>query len=382
MALTRTQQFLETTKRCTRPLICLPTAAGIDEYATAIALTYFFSKLEKTVALVADDGALPNELRYLPLDYSIDSSLSHLQQFAIELDASKTPVHELSYELKEQKLCVYISPKSGGWKPSDVSLVAGAYKYDLLVCVGASDLAAFGSLFEQHAPFFFNVPIINIDHRSDNEQFGQINLVDMTASSCGEILHELIESIDHGLVDESFATACLTGMMAKTKSFRHTKVSPKTLERASRLLSQGAKRDVIVDHLYRKRSLGTLRLWGRALARLTSDPEFPLVWTLLSRQDLLHAGAQSHELEGVVEELMISSPQAKMALILHEHEKEGVCGLFYTQPPYHAAHLLADVTHTGSEALTRFYLKDSTLPAAQQHILTILRTQLKKTPTL
>ena len=126
-----------------------------------------------------------------------------------------------------------------------------------------------------------------------------MNVVDVTAAACGEVCHDLVEMIEPGLMDEEVATAFLTGMIAKTKSFKAANVTPKTLQTASKLMARGAKRDLIMQQLYKTRSVGTLRLWGRALARLKTDEKERVVWTMISQQDFLHAGAQEEDLSDV-----------------------------------------------------------------------------------
>lgn len=378
MALTSTQQFLETIKRSSSPLICLPKGAGIDGYATALGTFAMLQKLEKRVDIVSADGPLPKELHFLADNISIEDTFKNLQQFVIQLDASRTPVDELSYELKNGTLSVYVSPKSGRWESSDVQFHPKGFKYDLLISIGAPDLESFGHLFSGHTEFFYNVPIINIDHTTENEHFGHVNAVDVTASACGEVLHNLLESIEQELIDDHVATACLTGMIAKTKSFKNAHVTPKTLQTASKLMSRGAKREDIVNALYRKRSVGTLRLWGRALARLKSTDDGTCVWTMLSTQDFMHAGAEPEDLHGAVDELMTSSPHAKIIILLYE-QGESIRGLVHTHAPFHAKQLGRPFGATGTGQTSLFELTQTSMAGAEQQVLTHIKQELKKT---
>src|SRR3989338_1539802 len=248
MALQQSQQVLEAIKRSTRPLICIPSGANADHYATALGLSKVLKKLEKDAVIVAADGKPPKHLHFLSGHEEIKDQLQQLRQFVIELDTSKTKVDQMTYELKDEKLFVYLSPKTGFWDAKDVHATSSGYKYDLIICIGSPDFESCAQLYTENPDFFYRTPIINIDHSPENEQYGQMNVVDLTASACGEVCHDLIETIAPGLIDEEVATAFLTGMIAKTKSFKTHNVTPKTLQTASKLMAKGAKR----EHIDRK----------------------------------------------------------------------------------------------------------------------------------
>ena len=250
MALRDSQQVLEAIKRSERPLICIPSGADADHYATALGLSTVLKKLEKQPTIVAADGKPTKNIQFIPGGEQIRGKIENLRQFVIELDASKTKVDELSYEIKDDKLRVYLSPKKGFWDEKDVRTSTSGYRYDLIICIGSPDFESCAHLYSENPDFFFRTPIINIDHSPENEHYGQINVVDLTASACGEVCHDLIESIESGLIDEDVATAFLTGMIAKTKSFKTSNVTPKTLQTASKLIAKGAKRELILQSLY------------------------------------------------------------------------------------------------------------------------------------
>ncbi len=379
MALKETQQILETIKRSAKPLICVPAGGGPDAYAAAIGLSRVLSKLGKKPEIAAADGPAPQNLRFLPGHEEVRGTLENLRQFVIELDASKTKVQELSYQMKGDRLFVYLSPKTGSWNQDDVRLSASGYKFDLIICVGAPDLESCAALYRENPDFFFSTPIINIDHTPENEQFGQFNVVDLTAVSCGEVCHDLVERIEPGLLDEETATAFLTGMIAKTRSFKHKNVTPKTLTTASKLLARGAKRETAVHHLYRTRSVHTLRLWGRALARLKADPEAKLVWSLLSQQDFMHAGAEEHDLPDVIDELIASTPEAKVVVLLYEQRDRGICGIIRAEHPLSAAALAAPFKPAGGREDVRVCFTGKNIVQVEKELIGKLKESLKKT---
>jgi len=377
MALQTHQQFLETIKRSKTPLICVAQGAGPDGYGSALGIARVLQKLEKQPQIVAVEETPTKQISFLTDHGLIKNRLENLQQFVIELNAKETPVEELSYELKEDRLYVYLSPKKGQWSKEDIQLTASAFRYDLIIVIGANDLEACGHLYLENTEFFLRTPIINIDHSPSNEHFGQINAVDLTACACGEVCHDLIDSFEAEFIDEEVATAFLTGMIAKTKSFKHKNVTARTLQTASKLIAKGARRDMIVHHLYRTRSVETLRLWGRALARLKSDESINAVWTLLSQQDFLHAGAKEQDLPDVIDELLSTSPQAKIIIVLYEDAQKNACAIIQTDHEYHALQLLSPLNPTGNSREARLFLKDKHIVDAEKLILDTIRNNQK-----
>ncbi|MBI4714247.1 hypothetical protein HY771_03640 [Candidatus Uhrbacteria bacterium] len=220
-------------------------------------------------------------------------------------------------------------------------------------------------------------PIINIDHSPENEHYGQINVVDLTASACGEVCHDLIASIEDGLIDEEIATAFLTGMIAKTKSFKTKNVTPKTFQTASRLIAKGAKREHIVQNLYRTRSIDTLRLWGRALARLKIDEQAKIVWTMLSQQDFMLSRAQENDLPEVIDELITTSPDAKIVVLIYENSERNICAIVRVEKPMDAITLCAAFHASGVREEVRLCFTNKTVAQVEKELIEHLKEKIK-----
>lgn len=378
MALAHPNQFFETVRRSTRPLLLIPHGAGPDGYATALGLCEVFEKLGSKPDMVAADGPAPSSLRFLSGHERIQGDLPRLRTVSVELDASRTKLKEVVRQDRDGRTFLTLVTEEGSWEEPDVRLAVSDYQYDLAICLGAQDLDSCAPLYGRHPDFFFRTPIINIDHSPANEYFGHLNFVDYTAAACGEVCHDLLQSADPDLMDASIATAFLTGLIAKTRSFKTPNVTPKTLQTAGALLAHGARRDQIITHLYRTRSVSTLRLWGRALARLKHDADTRAVWTLLSRQDFLHAGAEEEDLPEVMDELIATSPHAHIALLAFENRQGHVSLVLRTEPPLNALHLASSFHPIGSKDTVHFCLPEKTLIQIERDILPLLLETAKK----
>ncbi len=377
MALQAHEQFLAALERAERPLIVLPEQADIDHFVSAFGVAALLAKLQKPVDIATSGGTAPKALNFLGAKVDIRGDLPNIRKLTISVDAKTAKVDELSYDIKDETLHIHLLPKSGHWKPEDVEVKTDHYRYDIVISVGASDFESLGELYRLYADFFFQVPIINIDYASANEHFGQMNLVDINAVSISEVCHDLFKRIDASLIDEEVATYFLTGMIFKTKSFRSDRVTPKTLQVASDLIAQGARRDDIVENLYKTRTIETLRLWGRALARLKSSHAGSLVWTLLTRQDFVNAGTNESSIENVVEELMMSSPNAKIGVLFYERKNGTINAMVHAIRPHDALYLGAPFRAIGTREEARLKLTDEDILVAEKNVISHIKKQMR-----
>lgn len=338
MALTPEQQAVELISRAKQILLIAPEHATVDHLSSIAAAGELLKALHKNFDAVVsqfDTKTLPSFLRSI----EIRPSLGAIRAFHVQLKVSQTPVEELSYDVKDGLLDVTIVPKQGEWTPQDLTFKSGQDRYDLVIAFGSPDLASLGAPARDQAGFFYRTPIINIDCRSTNEHWGQLNLVRLTAVSVTEVLYAWMKEWNKNLINKEMATAMLAGMISETKGFRTTDVTPATLAASSELMSLGADRQGIVHALWRTRTVNVLKLWGRALSRLEQDRDTGLVWSVLADADFVESGAVPAELEGIVDELIAFAPEAKVVVLIAQTKNETIVRL-HAEPPYSAAELV------------------------------------------
>lgn len=378
MALSERQQVLEQLRKAERPLIAFRKDWNPDAAASAIGLAAALEGMGKKCEIVCDGFAPAEHLAFLPRLNRVRPEMAGLRTFVISVDTQKSRVGELSYEAKDGFLHIYLTPKHGALSPEHVKTGATDYRHDLIVVLDTPDLPSLGAIREEASDFFFRTPIVNIDHSPANEQFGQVNWIDATAASTSEIVYGLVRDLGRP-VDAELATAFLTGIVAKTRSFKAGAITPQTLTAASDLIAAGAARDTIVSSLYRTKTIPTLRLWGRALARLKYDPTLKLVSTMLTRQDFALAGAGEAALNDIVDDLIMSSPEAETVALMHERESGEICCTIRSELRRDADALSAKWDGRGGRTQSVCFLKGKSPGEAEQEILAHLRSEMKKT---
>jgi len=289
------------------------------------------------------------------------------------LDVTKKQLDEFSYNVEKDKLNIFITPKQGIFNSDDIKTSNSDYKYDLVFVLDTPDLESLGKIHEKHTDFFYNTTVINIDHNAQNEHYGQINLTNLNAVASSEILYELFDSFEKKLVDSEIATCLLTGIIAKTRSYKTPNVTPKTLNISSELMALEADREKIVKNLYRTRSIATLKLWGRVLARLHSDSEVKIAWSMLNSHDFVEAGADKEDLPDVIDELISTMPGIEIVALIYQMEAEKICCIVQTLKDLNALYLTKQFTPTGSKNQSRFNIEKKTLPEAEKEIIETIK---------
>lgn len=143
--------------------------------------------------------------------------------------------------------------------------------------------------------------IINIDHHTSNENYGNLNYLDCSASSVGEIIYELITSIDINLLDEKISTCLFTAIMTDTGSFRYSNVSSKTFGVASHLTRHRINSHLIANNIYNRNTYPGLKLLGEALLTLEIDESSYVSWLTITRKMLSDTNAKDEEIEGIID---------------------------------------------------------------------------------
>lgn len=377
--LNENQQIHEQINRAKEILITCKEYYSADGLAAVLTMYKILSKLGKHTQIAINNFSPQPQFTFLEGQSVIKDDLYHLKKFTIQVDTTKTPVEELSYDKQDKKLIISLTPKTGTYSEQDVHFSASNYKFDLIIVIDSPDLESLGSLYEKQADFFYHTPIINIDHSPANEYFGQINKVDLTATSSSEITYTLLQTLGPELIDETIATYIYTGMTEKTKSFRSTSVTPHTLHIASQLIQSGAEREKIVTHLYRTKSIQILKLWGRALANLQLEPKLKLVWTSLTANDFALAGASEEQLQGLVNEIISETPQADVIVLFIESTNSSNINVkIFTNHKYNALGLLKQFSPQGNKLEASANFINQHIAEAERNVIASIKAELEK----
>ena len=381
MALTEIEQLKKIIEDKKHILIVFRADGRGDAIGSALAWQLYLTEHGKQADVVCADFALPDSFKFLKGAESIKKSLGNLQKFIILVDGKKAGIKELSYDVKDEKLRIFITAKEGSVSKEDITTMQSEFKYDLIFALDAPDPASLGNIFFNNTDFFARTPIVNIDHKAGNEHFGGINFVDITASTTAELSYGLFQKMAMDRVTPEIANALLAGMIAGTNSFKKPNVRPAALSIASELVNLGADRGNIIKNLYQTKSIAAFRLWGAVLSHLQHDYSLGLVWSIITRDDFARTGAKENDLEPIVDELIANSAAAQSTLLLYERPeadetgKHAIQGLFQTKKNNFDSHaVLAKFKPKGEKNNATFkIMENKTLKEAEEEIIQILK---------
>ncbi len=321
MELTPKQQAIELIKQADTILLLTHKNPDGDSLGSLLALALALKKLGKKPTAISIDPT-PQFLNFLPAQETLEKELNYSNDLVLHLDTSKTQIANIGYKQlpDEQKIMIVVTPKAGKFTKEDIVFPETKPEYDLVVVLDTPDLARLGSIADQFADVFYEIPVVNIDHHPGNDYFGKVNWIDLTATSTAEILVSLLESLGAGksLLDADIATALLTGITTDTASFQNANTTPKAFTVAAQLVAAGGRQQEIVRNIYKTKPLSTLKLWGLALSHIVENPEHHFIYSTLTRKDFEEAGAEEHESSGVIDDLLKSADGSHFVMLASE----------------------------------------------------------------
>lgn len=151
--------------------------------------------------------------------------------------------------------------------PSYLAFLGGKYKtftqpkrFDVCICIDCGDIGRVGA---RSALFSEASLIVNIDHHYANTKFADINLVDDSSSSAGEICYELLSKMD--AVTQNIAFYLYTAICADTGGFKFSNTAPKTLRAAADLLEYSINAAKINKLLFDTESYSVFQIKGEIM---------------------------------------------------------------------------------------------------------------------
>ncbi len=245
-----------------------------DALGSLLGMHLLLSQLEKDPAmfLAADEFPLPHEYRYLPLDGVMNE-----------------PPDDL-----EERLVVFLDCGNIDRMPVAFLRTDG-------------------------------IRIVNVDHHHDNTRFGEVNLVDPSASCTAELVWRLAHELGVAIT-EPMAEALYVGLVTDTGRFMYRNTGSDAHRMAAELIEAGASPQKVNRQVFESLPFCRLKLLARALARVHRLDAGAITATHLTREDFVDTGSDEHDSEGIVDHLR-SVEGTVVAVLVRELLAEERAGL-------------------------------------------------------
>lgn len=366
------EQAIHLLEQSHHPLIVTRAQYSGDGLAAVCALGLVCHALGKQADLACANFSLPHRYSFLPLADTIRGTLPSLRRVNIRIPTDKLNINDCHYEVRQDVLEISLSPTSGQFNLTDLRATVSDWHYDLIIAVDAPDWESLGALYSEHRELYYARPSITIDASAANEEFGTVNLVDLTAGSVCAALSTILQRHYPTQLTPDVTTCLLAGIIDRTRGFRSSTIHPETLQLASTLMEHGARREEIIHFLYYNRSVGTLKLWGRTLQTLTSHANGRVVSATVSAADFAATTTSADNLPDLVDELLAASPQVELIVLAAETAPQTVTVLVKSLGPLDVLQTLGRYQPQGDRHTVRFSLSPAETTTVTQTIVDTL----------
>jgi len=244
------------------------------------------------------------------------------KEFIVSLDTSVTPVSQLRYEKKEDRIEVIFSPKSLSLKADLVSFKEGRLLCDCAILFGITDIESLEETFAASPDFFTETPLINIDNEDANKCYGEANLVNTQKTSLAEIIYELVSKMSKEPMDKDSATLLLTGILNTTELFLGESTNADTLLTSSELMRLGADLIKAQELVKSDKPLNILQLAGRASVRSKMDEKYNTLWSFLTAEDFEKTNTSPEDTPSVLHQIEKNFPPRDVKALLWQNPQE------------------------------------------------------------
>jgi phosphoesterase RecJ-like protein len=166
-------------------------------------------------------------------------------------------------------------------------------EYDAVFLMECSDVERPG------LPSLKNQFVVNIDHHSTTEDFGQINWIDPTAGAVGEMIYNLAKALGIEFTKE-IAECIYTAILTDTGSFHFSNTTERTLKIASELVRLGVEPARISQALFYSYPFSRIKLLGLVLSTIERDESGKIAWVTVNQETMYEADASEEDSDGIV----------------------------------------------------------------------------------
>lgn len=221
-------------------VILLPETATRDAIAAGLALYLSFTQLQKKVTIAYPRQPIVGWSHLVGVN-KLTQNLGN-KNFVISLDYTEGAIEKVSYNIEGNKFNLVIEPRTGAplFNEKNVTYSYSGMSADLVIVIDAPTRESLGKYYLDNKQLFVDKPVIVVDNKLANSQFGKINFVRPTAS-VSEIVTQLMISLQMP-IDSDIASNLYDGITLGSRNFGAPTVNADTFEAAAYLLRQGARK--------------------------------------------------------------------------------------------------------------------------------------------
>lgn len=171
--------------------------------------------------------------------------------------------------------------------------------YDLVITL---DVAAIDRVMDSKILFDKAKCTVNIDHHKTNPKFGDYQIIEPEASSCGEVLFNYFKK-NNWSIDKDTAICLYTAIMTDTGNFRFENTSANTFRAAADLVETGIIPNNIYKKCYETKTKNFVMFQNYCVNKATFLNDNKIAYTTVYKKDLEKFSAGDDYTDGIAETL-------------------------------------------------------------------------------
>lgn len=141
--------------------------------------------------------------------------------------------------------------------------------------------------------------LVNIDHHHSTENYAAVNWIDESACAVGEMVYRIAKGLGIAITP-AIATNIYTAVVTDTGSFQFPSTTADTFRMAAELADCGADVSGIARNVFYSNPLTKVNSMMVMLNRMKLDCDGRLVWTAITREDMIRHNCMGDDVEGLV----------------------------------------------------------------------------------
>jgi phosphoesterase RecJ-like protein len=189
--------------------------------------------------------------------------------------------------------------------------------YDLVITL---DVASIERV--RDAKIFFDKAkcTVNVDHHKTNPKYGDYQIIEPEASSCGEVLYNYFKKHDWEITED--AAICLyTAIMTDTGNFRFENTTASSFKAVAELVEKGANPNFIYKKCYETKTKNLVMFQNYCVNKAEFLNDNKIVYTTVYKKDLEKFSAGDDFTDGIAETLR-AIDSTEVSFVLKEVESK------------------------------------------------------------
>lgn len=244
------QQVVDKIKDSTNILITVSNDPSVDALSAMLGLSLLLDKLDKHATAVFS-GEVPPAISFLQPEKTFENTTDSLRDFIIALNKEKAD--HLRYKVDGDMVKIFITPYRTTITQNDLEFSQGDYNVELVLALGVDKQEHLDAALEAHGRILHDAAVVTLTAGDQTSNLGGIDWHDSNASSLSEMVTSLADALkddkNKSLLDDSIATAFLTGIVAETDRFSNSRTTSKVMTVASQLMAAGADQQLVAAKL-------------------------------------------------------------------------------------------------------------------------------------